>query len=357
MDTSSWIALAGLGAGATSAYLSNRQQNRNRQAAADEAELDREERRGTNLLDVASRESLSDPFRHQVNQVDALSRLDMIANATRTPSRINVPPEMARFVPQISGGFNYDASPDLRSAAKLLQRSVASGETAPTMTNPANYGLTGARNLNDPSSIGMSGRPYAPGQSGAPGVGGAIPRSPGTAGAAAGLPPTLNPYASGAAPGSAAYSLNKKDAEINLLSGNPAYQNYRRRREGAGGAGKGAMTGLKYGMMSGNPAVMGAAAVGGAIAGAFTKNAESAYEDFFLDDAKQILRDETKRMWGRQASEEEIQEALVGQGLKPGDRWVGQEGLDYILDQWALRAEQDSGDDDVFVPSYAGLFA
>lgn len=144
---------------------------------------------------------------------------------------------------------------------------------------------------------------------------------------------------------------------MNLASGNPAYQNYRRRREGAGGAGAEAMRGMKYGSMLG-PAGMAGGALIGAIGGFMNNNAESAYSDFYLDDAKQILRDATEQMWGEPATEEQIDEAIAGQGWEPGDRWVGQEGLDYILQQWAKRAQPQGGaEDEEFAPSYSGLFA
>jgi hypothetical protein len=363
MDANAWIALAGLGAAGTSAYLSSRQNRQNRDAAAEQAELDRDERKGTNLLEVASRESLADPFRQQLSQGNALQRLDMMARANYTPSKISVPPEMQRFVPQVNHGFSYTPNPDLQTAAKLLQRSIASGQTAPTMTDPANYGRTAALNLNDPRAptAGAQG-PMAP----APGSGGgAVPRTGGAAAPGAARTSTgstlSNSYFApgGAASGSPSYSTDERDMAMNLASGNPAFANYRRRREGAGGAGGGALKGLSYGSVAGPLGMAGGAAIG-AIAGAFTKNAKTAMSDFYLDDAKQILRDQSEALRGRPATEEEIDEAIAGQGWKPGNRWVGQESLDYILQQWAQQGEQargDAEDDEEFAPSYSGLFA
>jgi hypothetical protein len=374
MDANAWIALAGLGAAGTSAYLSSRQNRQNREAAEEQAELDRDERKGTNLLEVASRESLADPFRQQNAQATSLGMLDRIATAQRGTTSINVPPEMQRFMPTRTGGYSYEASPDLRTAAKLLQRSVASGETAPTMTNPANYGATSARNLNDPGSIGMGARPNTP-TAGAPGTGasGAVPRTgagaPTVAGPAAAPGNTMSNsyFGGGATAGSPSYSTDERDMQMNAASGNPAYANYRRRREGAGGALSG---GAKYAQLGASvgsvvPGVGTAlggivGGIGGLIGGAFTKNAKTAMSDFYLDDAKQILRDQSEALRGRPATEEEIDDAITGQGWKPGNRWVGQEGLDYILQQWALQGEQargDDEDDEEFAPSYSGLFA
>src|SRR5688572_19923564 len=99
MDANTAIGLGGLALGGASAYLASRQNRKNREAAEEQAELDRDERKGTNLLEVASRESLADPFRQQLAQGTALQRLDMLGRASYTPSKISVPPEMQRFVP------------------------------------------------------------------------------------------------------------------------------------------------------------------------------------------------------------------------------------------------------------------
>jgi hypothetical protein len=358
--------LAGAGATGVTAYMNQRNRNQDKKDAAAARAEDRADDRETNILDVAQGESMADPFRHQNAQINSLGMLDRIRNANNTRPTISVPSEMQRFVPQISGGFDYTASPDLRAAAGLLQRSVASGQGAPTMTDPANYGRTGAVNLNDPSSIGMGARPNAPAAPSAGGTGGAVPRT-GTSSA----PGTMsNSYfaggvGAGADAGSESYSTNEEDMAMNLASGNPYYTNYRRRREGAGGA---LSSGMKYGQLGATVGSvvpgLGTAAgaviggIGGLIGGAFTKNAKSAMSDFYLDDAKQILRDATEEMWGEAATDEQIEEAIVGQGWQPGDRWVGQESLDYILQQWAQRAQPRAGaEEEEFTPSYSGLFA
>jgi hypothetical protein len=359
VDWSTWgPVLAGAGATGVTAYMSQRNRNRDREDAETARAEDRADRAATNTLDLASRESLADPFRHQNAQIASLAGLDRIRTAQRGTTSINVPPEMQRFMPTRSGGYSYEASPDLRTAAGLLQRSVASGQGAPTMTDPANYGRTGALNLNDPGAIGMGApRPMAPA---APGASGGAPPRHGSPTAPPSAPGTMSSSffgGGGAAPGSASYSTNDADMGMNLASGNPAYQNYRRRREGAGGAGAGAKKGFTYGSALG-PAGMAGGALIGAVAGAITNNAESAYSDFYLEDAKQILRDATAEMWGESATEEQIEEAIVGQGWEPGDRWVGQESLDYILQQWAKRAQpQGATEDEEIAPSYSGLFA
>jgi hypothetical protein len=364
IDWKTWAPIiAGGATAAGGAYLSQRNRNQDKEDAEAAREEDRSDRRETNILDIAQGESMADPFRHQNNQASSLAMLDRIANAQRGRTQISVPSEMQRFVPQISGGYSYEASPDLRTSAKLLQRSVAGGQGAPTMTDPANYGRTGAVNLNDPSSIGMGARPNTPATAPAPGAGGAVPRT----GATTPTPGTMSHsyFDGGADAGSESYSTDERDMEMNAASGNPAYGNYRRRREGAGGA---LSSGAKYAQLG---ATVGSVVpglgtlaggviggIGGLIGGAFTKNAKTAMSDFYLDDAKQILRDETERMWGQPATEEQIDEAIAGQGWEQGDRWVGQESLDYILEQWAKRAQQQAPDEDEeFAPSYSGLFA
>jgi hypothetical protein len=110
---------------------------------------------------------------------------------------------------------------------------------------------------------------------------------------------------------------------------------YGRRFEGAGpGVKGGAVRGAGYGAMAG-PVGAGVGAAIGAIAGAATKNATSAFSDFRVEDAADALQKGYQQYLGRPASEEEIQNALVGQGWNPtgGDRWVGEKGLFSVLGQ------------------------
>jgi len=71
----------------------------------------------------------------------------------------------------------------------------------------------------------------------------------------------------------------------------------------------------------------GVGALGGAIKGWATKNADSAYSDFSKEDAGNALSRAYEQYLGRPASPEEVQTRLTGQGLKPGDRWVGEKNL------------------------------
>jgi hypothetical protein len=113
---------------------------------------------------------------------------------------------------------------------------------------------------------------------------------------------------------------------------------YGRRFEGAGpGVAGGAAKGAGYGAVAGPMGAAVGAGVG-ALIGAATKNATSAYSDFRVEDAAQIVRDAYKKYLGREASDDEVMGNLVGQGWDPkdGDRWVGEKGLrgkGAVLDQ------------------------
>jgi hypothetical protein len=122
---------------------------------------------------------------------------------------------------------------------------------------------------------------------------------------------------------------------------------YGRRFEGAGpGIAGGAVQGMGYGSNPGLVAATGglslaAGALGGAIAGAATKNAPSAFSDFSSKDAYQAVADAYQKYLGREAGDDEIMGQLRGQGYKPeeGHRWVGQTGLFSVLDSLAASPE------------------
>lgn len=95
---------------------------------------------------TAADESALDPFRHALAQASALGRLDLLQNADFGGSAFLVPSSMQPYVPNIST-FNYTPSADVRQSAGALKSSVMAGNTAPTMTNPANYGKTGVLDL------------------------------------------------------------------------------------------------------------------------------------------------------------------------------------------------------------------
>lgn len=89
---------------------------------------------------------------------------------------------------------------------------------------------------------------------------------------------------------------------------------------------------------SGNPYAMAAGAVGMLDAWAHRK-AITAPTDFSLEDATQIIKGAYKDMnGGRDISDQELQSALAGQGLRPGSHWVGQAGLQGVLGHLAENA-------------------
>jgi hypothetical protein len=105
---------------------------------------------------------------------------------------------------------------------------------------------------------------------------------------------------------------------------------YDRRGGGTGGIGSGALTGASIGSTAG-PIGAGVGAAVGAIVGAARKHAETAPTDFSVNDARAIIRASYRDMFGREATDQEVNDALAGQGLKAGGEWVGQQGLMGVL--------------------------
>jgi hypothetical protein len=93
---------------------------------------------------------------------------------------------------------------------------------------------------------------------------------------------------------------------------------------------------------SGNPYLMAAGAVGYLDAWLHRK-ADTAPTDFSVADATEIIKSAYKDFNGRDATPEEVQAALAGQGLKPGDRWVGQSGIRGVLGHIYQNAAQTEG--------------
>jgi hypothetical protein len=183
--------------------------------------------------------------------------------------------------------------------------------------------------------------------------GGQVKQLPSTAGdraqQVAGLGASVASTAAGAANpyGAVGSYLGKKlkpKEEMPTFGGaNAAYLDHLGRRfEGAGpGIAGGAATGAGYGAVAG-PVGAGIGAGVGAIVGAATKNAKSAFSDFNVEDASQAIRDAYKGELGRDASDEEVMGMLTGQGWDPtgGDRWVGEKGINSVLDH--IRASPEA---------------
>jgi hypothetical protein len=94
---------------------------------------------------------------------------------------------------------------------------------------------------------------------------------------------------------------------------------------------------------SGNPYAMAAGAVG-YLDAYLHRHADSAPTDFSVDDARQIIRDAYRDMnGGREISDQELNDALVGQGLRSGSHWVGQAGLEGVLGHLAQNAVSTGG--------------
>lgn len=276
MTGADWAKLAaGIGAAGIGAYVANR--NGRRQQESDEARLQMTEEQ--HLRQTALDESMADPFRHQRAQASGLGAMDVLRNFQGT--RVTPPANVAPYAGNIQGG--YAPSQTLRDHASKLYDSIAAGRTAPTMTDPANYGRTSAENLT--AGTGAAGLPGA------------------TAPAEEFIDPT------------------------SYLAG------FERRNEGAGGVWDGVKKGTAVGATAAKFAgpyaalALGGGAVIGGIAGAFTKNAKTAMTDVTVDQAKQALRAVYEREGGRTPTEQELDQIIAGQGYKPGDWGVGEGGL------------------------------
>lgn len=112
--------------------------------AAKEAQKERDFQRERDVRGVAAEESMADPFRHSLAQMNAAAAFDQMQN-TR-PKTISLPGLNPKYMPKLGGG--YQPSQELRDAAGAARTSVLAGQgQAPTMTDPTNYGKTGALNI------------------------------------------------------------------------------------------------------------------------------------------------------------------------------------------------------------------
>lgn len=157
--------ILGAGQGASSSMAAAGASKRQTQLSRDEIA----ERRAGRNQGVAAAESMADPFRHQLDQGNAIAKLDRMERASFAPTKIA--PQGGYAAPAMSGGLSYTKSPELISSAAALKKNVMGGNTAPTMTDPANYGKTGALDLvtlaatgGNPAAVnGAQGRPGNPG--------------------------------------------------------------------------------------------------------------------------------------------------------------------------------------------------
>lgn len=152
-------------------------------------------------------------------------------------------------------------------------------------------------------------------------------------------PPVADPFAPPAAP------PVPKPAN---LSADPLsfVQGMEQRGGGTGGAFKGAASGASAGATAGSilPGLgtgIGAAigGIGGAISGAINKKAATAPTDYSVADATKAITDAYTTYNGRPPAPGEVQTILAGQGLKPGDRYVGSGGLQSVLSQLQTNAK------------------
>lgn len=209
---------------------------------------------------TALQESLANPFRHQAAQATTASALDRLERGSYTPARLSLPSNpYAKYVPQVNGGFSYEKSPELVAAAHNLKGDVLAGHTAPTMTDPMNFGRTATLRLD------ANGNPIGA-----------------TTGGAAGDP---NAHA----PSELVASYDRRGPIQGVFGGPGRLQN------------------------------------------AVSGRAPTANSDFSVSDARDAIARAFTYYQGRQASPQEIDALLASQGLKPGDRYVGEGGLLSVL--------------------------
>lgn len=270
MSGADWAKLAaGIGGTALTAYMMKRQGDQQAQQNQQQMQMSEEQ----SLRDTALKESLADPFRHLRQQGAGLTSMDLLANFPRTSSNITPPANVAPYMGTVSRGWTPSES--LRTNASKLYDAIAAGRTAPTMTDPANYGRTGALNLTSSTTPSAGGGGTAP------------------------------------------------NAAIDPMS---YLEGYSRRGGPTGGVGKGMLQGASMGSVAG-PYGAAAGLVAGGVIGAIRKHAQSAPQDLTVDQARQIIAQVYQREGGRTPSPQEIDQIIAGQGYKPGDYGVGEEGL------------------------------
>jgi len=211
-----WAVIAPLIASAISGYLSSKNNSDNREAQQQENAANRLFSEDQDLRHTALQESELDPFRAEMSQGKDLTALDLMGRSNYTPVSVQASGKYAKNVPQISGGFSYNMSPQNRANLAQLYAAVASGRTAPTMTNPLNFGKSSVLNLTGapPATLDdltpMSGVPYGANsgalQRGAiPGQTAASPRTPGGAPGAAGVDLSSSVFGGGGSNGANPY--------------------------------------------------------------------------------------------------------------------------------------------------------
>jgi hypothetical protein len=124
-----------------------KQEEKNRQTQLEIAQMDDRRARELALLEAALKESQLNPFRQQLSQATSVRDLDYLERGRYTPTKMTVPAAMQGFMPQMSGGFSYTPDPAVLKGYGDLKRDVMSGHTAPTMTDPSNYGKTATLDL------------------------------------------------------------------------------------------------------------------------------------------------------------------------------------------------------------------
>lgn len=137
-----------------------------------------------------------------------------------------------------------------------------------------------------------------------------------------GAPPTFIGQPPGSEPFIGEEAQEQQSIE-DLLSGAP--------RRGGADSGTGKRTAANVAGVAAAPFTGGLSLMVPALSGLFGGAAETAPTDFYLADARGIIEEVIQTSQGRQPEPGEVDEYLRAQGLEPGDRWVGERGLQTIL--------------------------
>jgi hypothetical protein len=141
------LPLLDLGSGLLGGLFSSGEKDKDRELQ--QQELDQNSANA--LRNTAVTEGSEDPFRQQLDQAQALQRLDLLGHSAYTPVQYGGS-SVFGGTGQTTGGFSYDRDPAMSGYLDALKASVARGETAPSMTDASNYGKTATLDLTQPST-------------------------------------------------------------------------------------------------------------------------------------------------------------------------------------------------------------
>jgi hypothetical protein len=149
-----WLAIGGAASAGANALSQNAQGKRQEQLTREGIASDEAMHR----QNLALQESQLNPFRQQAFQASTAAGLDELERGAYTPVQLARPggaaARYASAIPEMSGGYSYQKSPELTQAAGLLKRDVLAGHAAPSALNlnPVPASFQGRGVVNSPQS-------------------------------------------------------------------------------------------------------------------------------------------------------------------------------------------------------------